>query len=117
MQTLSTQRTIPCAACGDLFAPGSIHSLYCSLTCKERAKRHRRAHRHPTRPSLQKKLGPYYAILISPTLKELQVVCEEFMLRADPAQGIYVENKPPGFTLPPGLRDNEYDNIYKIAFT
>jgi hypothetical protein len=45
------------------------------------------------------------------------VVCEEFMLRADPAQGIYVENKPPGFTLPPGLRDNEYDNIYKIAFT
>jgi hypothetical protein len=118
MQTFTKQSTIPCRSCGEPFVPGSLQALYCSLTCKERAKRHRRADRNRPiyLPSPLKKTGPYFAILTSPTLQELKITCEAYMLHNDPKQSIYVEDKPKGFKLPPGLRDSEYDNIYKIGF-
>jgi hypothetical protein len=109
---------IPCGSCGELFTPGSPRSLYCSLTCRQRAKRHRRRANTPltAHNRHQRKIAPFFAIMDTPTLFELNVTCEEFIARADRTQSIYVRNKPEGFILPPGLRHHEFGNTYKVAF-
>jgi hypothetical protein len=102
-----------CASCGKPFPRTSTQGLYCSLRCRDRAKRQRRTARdgNHTLPST----SPYWAVLTSPTLEELNTYVQAYLDAPDNGQTLYINHKPTGFVLPPGLRDNEYNEIYQIG--